>query len=572
MRFVLLHYHLFKNAGSTIEDILDHSFGERLDGLETPVDGGIVTNAELVRYLDERPELQAFSSHQIRYPLPEAPGYLFFDICFLRDPLDRLRSFYDYFRARPNPENPISTLANKCEPGDFVAGMIRDHSLFVRNNQVNLIGCAGDSDDPNETDLALAIRRMRQSSFLGVVDCFDQSIAVGAQRLHPAFPELDCARPAVNVSKGMSGTVTSRTAELQEACDPEVFAQLLRMTALDLRLVEAAREEIQRREDAITPEQPVTERLPGFVDRVLRGRRLRAIFDSDFYLKQNPDVRDAGIDPLRHYLRHGAAEDRAPHPLFQPRYYRMRCAGKLPPGVNLFAHFLDAGASAVSPHPLFDCDAYRTAYPEVIAQNVNPLGHYLRRAQPVIGGIDRHSGSADQRARPRRRGASAASVSSNGRRRSDPRQFAVKIVLPLCDPVPVISLFHALACRGGDAAAVSGRVGRVEQAVNRFRHFGSGLREDKIHAGLQIEPVHSRRRADDGPPACHRFQDLQIGAGRRDERRDHDRCPRVSGTDICHKAFHFDSRLVEIDANLAAMEIQKVFVPGSGDDVKRSVT
>jgi hypothetical protein len=37
MRFVILHYHIFKNAGSTIEEILERSFGEgfaRFDTLE----------------------------------------------------------------------------------------------------------------------------------------------------------------------------------------------------------------------------------------------------------------------------------------------------------------------------------------------------------------------------------------------------------------------------------------------------------------------------------------------------------------------------------------------------------
>ena len=36
MRLVILHYHIFKNAGSTIEDILDHSFGERFASWTRP--------------------------------------------------------------------------------------------------------------------------------------------------------------------------------------------------------------------------------------------------------------------------------------------------------------------------------------------------------------------------------------------------------------------------------------------------------------------------------------------------------------------------------------------------------
>jgi hypothetical protein len=35
-----------------------------------------------------------------------------------------------------------------------------------------------------------------------------------------------------------------------------------------------------------------------------------ALFDARAYLAANPDVESAGIDPLRHYLAHGASEGR----------------------------------------------------------------------------------------------------------------------------------------------------------------------------------------------------------------------------------------------------------------------
>ena len=231
MRLVILHYHIFKNAGSTIEDILDHSFGERFAKLDTPAGEGLISNPDLVRFFDARPNLRAFSSHQVRHPLPEAPGYLFFDICFLRDPIDRIRSIYTYFRQRPNPADPMSDLANRAALGDFIAGMIQDFPLFVKNVQVNLLACAGDSDEPEPRDLDLAIQRMLATSFLGVVDCFDQSVAAGAHALRCAFPELDCDRPAVNVSDGLQGTVASRTEKLRQACSPEVYEELLRLNS-----------------------------------------------------------------------------------------------------------------------------------------------------------------------------------------------------------------------------------------------------------------------------------------------------------------------------------------------------
>lgn len=378
MRFVILHYHLFKNAGSTIEDILDRSFGERFGRLETSFEGGILTNPELLRHLDCHSGLRAFSSHQIRYPKPQAPGYLFFDICFLRDPIDRLRSFYDYFRQRPNPADPMSELANRSEPGVFVERMVRDYPLFVKNNQVNLLACGGDSDEPDEGDLRLAIQRALGASFLGVVDEFERSIAAGSDSLRCAFPELDCDVPAVNVSRGLQGTVASRTAELRAACRPEVFEELLRVTELDRQLVAAARAEVLRRFETAEKRGANGDSagVPRLLSLVGRSRELSVLFDADFYLNHYPDVRAAGMNPLIHYLRHGAAEDRKPNPLFDPAYYRLS-SGRNENGRDLFLRFLNSGPRAASPHPLFDCAAYARANPDVEDLDQNPLVHYL---------------------------------------------------------------------------------------------------------------------------------------------------------------------------------------------------
>lgn len=67
----------------------------------------------------------------------------------------------------------------------------------------------------------------------------------------------------------------------------------------------------------------------------------RHAFDGAFYLEGNPDVRDAGLDPLDHYISNGWREGRDPAPWFS---------------------ILD----------------YLAANPDVAAQGVEPFGHYLR--------------------------------------------------------------------------------------------------------------------------------------------------------------------------------------------------
>ena len=248
LRRVLIHYHIFKNAGTTLEDILANSFFDRFARFDKSEYDDLISNAEIVAFLHQNPAIQALSSHQIRYPLPTAPGILFFDVCFLRDPLDRIRSTYDYFRIRPAEGEVVSDLANSLPLGAFVERLVERHPWRLNDAQVNILAGRGVDDDPAErADLERAIAVMLESPFLGVVDRFRESLAAGRHFLRPVFPYFNFAQPPANVSDGMRSTLEERIARMCSACREPVWREVLRLNALDLELVERARAEVLRR-------------------------------------------------------------------------------------------------------------------------------------------------------------------------------------------------------------------------------------------------------------------------------------------------------------------------------------
>jgi hypothetical protein len=112
--------------------------------------------------------------------------------------------------------------------------------------------------------------------------------------------------------------------------------------------------------------------------RLVDWWRVRRLFDAAFYLQRYPDVRRAGMNPLWHYLRHGAAEGRKPHRLFEPDYY-LSCCPEARDRKNPLLHFIQTGGRLGNPHPLFDCNAYMAEHPDVARRGVNPLLHYIRQ-------------------------------------------------------------------------------------------------------------------------------------------------------------------------------------------------
>jgi GT2 family glycosyltransferase/uncharacterized protein (DUF3084 family) len=108
------------------------------------------------------------------------------------------------------------------------------------------------------------------------------------------------------------------------------------------------------------------------------GRKVQPLFDAEWYLQKNPGVRQAGMNPLEHFLQQGWKEGLNPHPLFDVRYYLNANADVREAGIDPLQHFIDSGwKEGRSPHPLFDAAWYLETNPDVRAAGVNPLLHFL---------------------------------------------------------------------------------------------------------------------------------------------------------------------------------------------------
>ena len=121
-------------------------------------------------------------------------------------------------------------------------------------------------------------------------------------------------------------------------------------------------------------------RWPHRLDLRRRARRIIAagLFDSDWYLKQYPDIRLGAASPVAHYLKHGSREGRWPHPVFDPHWYASQLEGKDFESKTPVEHYLVAAPeNRVSPHPLFDEQWYLENNPDVAEDDCAPLTHFL---------------------------------------------------------------------------------------------------------------------------------------------------------------------------------------------------
>jgi hypothetical protein len=179
-------------------------------------------------------------------PKPQSDSFVFVDIIFLRHPLDRLRSMYDFYR-RANTE-PVAKQARRLDLGHFTELLLTRYPDVVNDTQVNLLANAGRYERaPSEADLEKAVSVITQAAVPGVVEIFDLSMSAAKHYLDPVFGRLDLQHGKQNVSPGRSESLEVRLRRMEQACGPGLYEKLLEVNRLDLQLLELANKEIQRR-------------------------------------------------------------------------------------------------------------------------------------------------------------------------------------------------------------------------------------------------------------------------------------------------------------------------------------
>jgi hypothetical protein len=245
-RHVMVHFHMFKNGGSTIEAILEREFRGRYATAHGSHASSSLDDQDIAAFLGTHPSVAALSSHHLRYPLPSIRRTVLFDCCFLRHPLDRLQSVYSYLRKEPpelGREDPILVLSQSMGPREFMVRLIEESPHFVSNAQTLLIATGGAFTRPlDDTDLSRAKEVLRQMALPGLVAMFDESLVAAEHFLGPAFPRLRLHYVAQNVTRP-----SRNLEELKMIWGNDIYQELTRLNCLDLELCRYAEDEIRRR-------------------------------------------------------------------------------------------------------------------------------------------------------------------------------------------------------------------------------------------------------------------------------------------------------------------------------------
>jgi hypothetical protein len=244
---VLVHYHIMKNAGSTISALLEREFSGAFAEVHGPCANSMLSASELVSFIKEHPEIRAISSHHARFPVPREERLHFAYCCFIRHPLDRLHSLYNFFRTSRD-SSVVGQLAQSHGVAAFFSEMIDRFPNYVCNVQTNYLANSGFFlHAPGRENLQVAIRIMQNCTIPGLVHRMDESLVIAEYFLNPIFPSIRLHYAPQNVRRDMDRPVAEREREFRDLCGKKIYSHLRTLNQLDAGLVQAIGDEIDRR-------------------------------------------------------------------------------------------------------------------------------------------------------------------------------------------------------------------------------------------------------------------------------------------------------------------------------------
>jgi len=249
---ILIHYHIFKNAGTSFDHALEKAFGSAWTSFEGTHAEDIKSAADLREFLSTRPDISAVSSHLARPPLP-FPNSL--PVVFIRHPILRAKSVYDFMRK--DSSQPQHHIAKENSLSHFISEMLnkKDFGVVLKNYQVIHLSDASFRNESiqrvqaHPEDLVQAQKLLFNWPAFGIVEFYEKSLEIFNNRYKTFLAEsvleshlLNSSRPASNLAL----TVHQQLLIIRDSIGPDLYQSLEEANQYDLRLYDSCLENFSR--------------------------------------------------------------------------------------------------------------------------------------------------------------------------------------------------------------------------------------------------------------------------------------------------------------------------------------
>ena len=190
-RVIFLHHHLFKNSGTSFDYALSRVFGDKKKFLAHIDDKKMIEGGQfyLEAFLRENKILKALSSHEVRFKACSSSEFIYLPFTFIRCPILRSYSVYNFERAQKDVVTHGSMKAKEVKNfSEFVKWYLNDAPYkTITNFQVRK--CSLLKLEHRSLDKGWVLDEAKSNLLnyfnFGVVERYSESIAQFNQILQP---------------------------------------------------------------------------------------------------------------------------------------------------------------------------------------------------------------------------------------------------------------------------------------------------------------------------------------------------------------------------------------------------
>jgi hypothetical protein len=235
-RKLILHFHLFKNAGTSLDFALRKFFGKAWAEHDEAL--GRWLPEEVSDFVIAHPGIHALSSHTALLPAPDIAGVDVHSLLFVRHPIDRIRSVYD-FQLRQNVENFATQTARRTDLAGFVRIFLdRQSDRSIRNFHVHRLALQVRDGDRSEVDRA--VEAVQSLPFVGIVEHYDESLRLFQRGLARDFPGIRLEPTHRNITSPRGLDLSQRLDRIREALGATLYEEVVEANQEDLSLYDVA--------------------------------------------------------------------------------------------------------------------------------------------------------------------------------------------------------------------------------------------------------------------------------------------------------------------------------------------
>ena len=238
-RKLLLHFHIFKNAGSTLDAALEKNLGDAWMSVEGNDADHHMDWRKALKFIKSHPGARALSSHTLRYPVPtRTAGVKFLPLLLLRHPIDRLASIYYFERGHVvDSHTETSRIARKGSLADFIQFVMMKRPELGCDTQTSLIARSGTYRSiPRKKDLDAARLAIKALPVPGVVEKMDQYLMMLETEFSSLLPNLDLACPDENRNAERAPSLLTRLRKIRAQLPLPLWKEFRQRNRLDLEL------------------------------------------------------------------------------------------------------------------------------------------------------------------------------------------------------------------------------------------------------------------------------------------------------------------------------------------------